>query len=140
MLTLIITPLLAVVLAQAIKFILESIQQGEILWFRFFEPGGMPSSHTALVVSLVTAIAYRHGIASDLFAIAVVFSSVVIFDAMGVRRSAGDHARTLNQLLNIMGFRRHPDDGPLKEQLGHSPTEVLAGALLGFIIAWLFHT
>ncbi|WP_170270399.1 divergent PAP2 family protein [Heliorestis acidaminivorans] len=134
------TPLIAVVLAQAIKFILESIEQGEILWFRFFEPGGMPSSHTALVISLVTAIAYRHGIQSDLFALAVVFAGVVVFDAMGVRRSAGEHAKTINQLLNIMGFRRHPDDGPLKERLGHSPAEVMAGALLGFIIAWLLNT
>ncbi|MBC9784272.1 divergent PAP2 family protein [Heliobacterium chlorum] len=138
-LPLIYSTLFAVLLAQVIKFINESIQNGRFLWTRFFEPGGMPSSHTSLVVSLLSGVAFRNGIFSDLFAVSAVFSAVVIFDAMGVRRSAGEHAKTLNQLLQIFRFRRS-DVMPLKERLGHSPLEVSAGAILGFLVAWAANT
>ncbi|MZP29393.1 divergent PAP2 family protein [Heliobacterium undosum] len=127
--------LFAVLLAQAIKFVRESIQHRQILWSRFFEPGGMPSSHTALVVSLFTGVALRQGIYSDLFAATAAIGAVVIFDAMGIRRSAGEHARTINWILVFLRIRRG-EDVPLKERLGHSPPEVLAGAVLGFLVAW----
>lgn len=136
---LIYTTLFAVLLAQAIKFINESLRSKSFLWPRFFEPGGMPSSHTALVVSLVSGIGFHQGVFSDMFAISAVFAAVVLFDAMGVRRSAGEHAKTLNQLLKVLRFKRN-EALPLKERLGHSPLEVLAGAILGFLVAWASNT
>lgn len=106
----------------------------------FWKTGGMPSSHSALVVALVTSIGIVEGADTSVFILALFFALVVIRDAMGVRRSAGLQARSLNvlgkELSNRLGIAFHP----VKEVQGHSPAQVLAGSLLGFFIALAFCT
>jgi acid phosphatase family membrane protein YuiD len=112
----------------------------EVLATFFWKTGGMPSSHSALVVSLATSIGIMDGFDSGLFILSLFFALVVIRDAMGVRRSAGVQARTLNlvgkELSNRFGIAFHP----VKEVQGHSPPQVAIGGLLGFFIALAFCT
>ena len=100
----------------------------------------MPSSHSALAVSIATAIAIREGLDTSIFILAIFFALVVIRDAMGVRRAAGFQARTLNQLGKELNLRSGIPYRPVKEVHGHSPVEVLIGGLLGFFIALAFCT
>lgn len=106
---------------------------------RLVGSGGMPSSHSALVCGLATAVFIRHGFASYEFAIAAVLALIVMYDAMGVRRAAGEQAKTLNKLVNWYVFNQKNDeeeppvvetDKMLKELIGHTPVEVISGALL----------
>ena len=107
---------------------------------RIFETGGMPSSHSSTMPSLSTAVALAHGTQSTIFAISFVLAGVVMYDAAGIRRAAGKHAGLLNTLMDRfaakVGERLH--DEKLKELLGHSPLEVLVGAILGVVIAFIF--
>jgi len=100
-------------------------------------PGGMPSSHSAFVTSLAVAIGLTEGWDSGMFAVSFVFAAVVMYDAAGVRRAAGRQARVLNQLMTIMLKEGHFPATKLRELLGHTPFEVVMGALLGTAIAWL---
>ncbi len=94
----------------------------------------MPSSHSALVTALTTGLGIQEGFDSAIFALAVVFSLVVMYDAAGVRRAAGKQARVLNAIIEDLNRRQlHPER--LRELLGHTPFEVLVGALLGIIVA-----
>ncbi|HOX92911.1 MAG TPA: divergent PAP2 family protein [Spirochaetales bacterium] len=102
-----------------------------LLW----RTGGMPSSHSALAVSISTAAAFNSGPSSDLFALSVFFSLVVIRDALGVRRSAGVQAKALNTLGSRVGKRLHIAFKPVKEIHGHTLPQVIVGSLLGFFIA-----
>ncbi len=96
----------------------------------------MPSSHSAMVVSLATGIAIRDGSGSNLFALALALAVIVMYDAAGVRRAASIQARILNQIIDEL-FQGHPiSETRLRELLGHTPIEVLAGAALGGIISW----
>ena len=108
------------------KLILETI-----LW----RTGGMPSSHAAVVTSMTTAVFFKNGIQSDIFAVSLIMALVVMRDAMGARRAVGLQASALNQL----GRHSADKDGfafqPLKEIRGHAPLEVVVGALLGVIIS-----
>lgn len=142
--------------AQLIKTILTFIQFREVRVERLFGAGGMPSSHSALVCSLTVAMAQSEGYGSPLFALTLFFAMVVMYDAMGVRRAAGEQAKVINRMMfsfkdlnkifdrlneeieeeieartqkNISGHKE------LKEFLGHTPLEVLGGALLGILIA-----
>ncbi len=119
--------------AQVIKFLVASIRARTILSERLFSSGGMPSSHSAMVTALGTAVGITHGWHSDLFAIVAVFSTIVLYDAVGIRYAVGQQARFLNSLLGS-------SQDPFKEQLGHTPQEVVAGAVLGVIVALLFYT
>ena len=93
----------------------------------------MPSSHSAYVCSAATAIAFRDGLNSSLFALAVVFAIIIMADAAGLRRAAGNHATVLNQIVEEL-FQGHPiSEEKLKELLGHTPTQVFLGALLGVL-------
>ena len=106
-----------------------------ILW----RTGGMPSSHSALAASLTTSIGIRQGFHSDLFIFAVFFAMVVIRDAVGVRRSSGLQAKTLNDLGLKFGEKNEDYHfKPVKEIHGHKPIEAVAGCILGIIIAILF--
>lgn len=105
---------------------------------RLVGAGGMPSSHTALVVSLACSIGWREGWDTPLFALSVVLAGIVMYDAAGVRRAAGRQARVLNKLMQELRVEHTIRDTRLKELLGHTPLEVLAGALLGVVIAYLF--
>lgn len=128
-------------LAQVMKFFIVLMQIQRFQWERLIGAGGFPSSHTALVVGLTTALAYKEGVSSDLFIVSLVFSLVVMYDASGVRREAGRQAQILNQLLEhfkTRGVQVHMDGTSgrmLKELLGHTPFEVFGGAILGYVVA-----
>ena len=101
--------------------------------------GGMPSSHSALVSAMAASIAFTEGIESNLFVVTVMFALVIIRDALGVRRSSGLQARVLNWLGRNISEKLKIEFHPVKEVHGHSPLEVVVGALLGIIIAAAFH-
>jgi len=130
-------PTIAWAIAQVSKVIIDSVFTHRVNLRRLATAGGMPSSHTALVVGLTTVIGRRLGVETPLFALALIFSVVVMYDATGVRRAAGQQAMILNRLLDDLfiahqGFRQER----LRELVGHTPIEVIAGALLGLLIGW----
>lgn len=128
-------PVIAWALAQAIKVITDSVQHRRFDLRRLASSGGMPSSHTALVLSLTTVIGSRRGVASPEFAISAVFSSVVMYDATGVRRAAGKQARVLNRIIDDLFHQEGLKEDRLRELIGHTPVEVVAGALLGVLVS-----
>ncbi|HAS78248.1 MAG TPA: acid phosphatase [Ruminococcus sp.] len=133
-------------IAQIIKTILNFIKFDKFNAERLIGAGGMPSSHTAMVVSAVTAVGRTEGVGSTVFAVMFLLAAIVIYDAMGVRRAAGMHAKEINNIKKLI-----PDlinssvsaikDGKkvkvkeLQEYLGHTPLEVIGGAILGFAVA-----
>ncbi len=124
----------------AIKLIYGKIHSvGELIEVMVWRTGGMPSSHSALVTSLCTTIAFRHGIYSDMFIFALCFFLVVIRDAFGVRRSSGIQAKKINEIGNELSQKKVINTyKPMKEVNGHSPMEVLCGCLLGFFVGLSF--
>lgn len=130
--------LLAWFLAQLIKVLLYAVLLRRLELGRFVSSGGMPSSHSALVVACTTAIGRLYGVEGPLFALAVMVSVVVMYDACNVRRSAGDTARLVNKLLEHMEQLTAEDLADnLKEVMGHTPLQVLMGALLGLGVGLL---
>jgi uncharacterized protein len=120
-------PLVVLVLAEFTKMFVEQIRNGT--WHaRLFHPGGMPSSHSAFVTSLLIIVGYKSGIESMEFAIAFVFAAVTWYDAMSSRRAIGDQAKVLNKLQHWQHFT---------EQLGHSLLEVIGGIVFGIAITVL---
>ncbi|XP_074330284.1 uncharacterized protein LOC141667625 [Apium graveolens] len=100
--------------------------------------GGMPSSHSALCTALTASVAICHGVADSLFPVCLGFSLIVMYDAIGVRRHAGMQAQVLNLIVEDL-FQGHPiSQRKLKELLGHTPSQVFAGAILGIIVACIF--
>ena len=135
----VVTCVLAWFIAQFIKVILTLIKDKKVDFRRFVGSGGFPSSHASLVTSLATAVGLIDGFDSTAFAITVVLALVVMYDAAGVRRAAGQQARILNKIVEEWerGDFSHTET-KLKELLGHTPVEVVAGAILGAVIAILF--
>lgn len=128
---------LAWFVAQTSKVILTVLTHKKLDLRRFVGSGGMPSSHTALVVSLATALGEINGYDSDIFALSLVFAFVVMYDAAGVRRAAGKQAAVLNEILERLQEGKDVPQEKLKELIGHTPIEVIVGAILGFVIAKL---
>jgi acid phosphatase family membrane protein YuiD len=126
--------------AQVLKSITSYWKHRQFRAERLVGAGGMPSSHTSLVVGLASAVALHDGISSPLFAVSAVLAGIVMYDAAGVRRAAGKQAKVINKLVREMRVEHTVKETRLKELLGHTPLEVLAGALLGFLIAFLFHS
>lgn len=124
--------------AQTMKYVTTFYREGKWDWRVMFDSGGMPSSHTSLVVGLTTAIAYQYGLASPLFPLSLAFSLIVMYDAAGVRRHAGKQAAVLNRILENMFAGEAISEDKLKEVLGHSPLQVLAGAVLGVFIGVMY--
>lgn len=124
--------------AQLIKFILVFVKQRNLDFKRLIGSGGMPSSHSSIVSSMAVAVGLKEGFSSVAFAICTVMAFVVMYDACGVRRSAGQHARILNKIMK-RDSTKESEKETLKELLGHSPIEVFAGALLGICIAVLIY-
>lgn len=122
-------------IAQLLKVVLTLVRYNRLDISRMVGSGGMPSSHSAFVMSITTAIGLREGFGSALFALAVVLSLVVMYDAAGVRRAAGKQAKVLNEIVEQMERHEQVSSEKLKELLGHTPVEVIAGAVLGVAIA-----
>jgi len=121
----ILIPIVVAVLSQLIKVIIETIKNKKLNIIRFFDGmGGMPSTHCALVTSITTLIYLNYKIEDPLFSVTLIFSLVVIYDAMGIRYESGKQARTINKVAKTN----------LKESLGHKPIEVLVGVLYGIIM------
>ncbi|NQT46722.1 MAG: divergent PAP2 family protein [Candidatus Omnitrophica bacterium] len=126
-------------IAQTLKVILGVLNEKRFNFKWFVGTGGMPSSHAALVAALTTAIAFRSGIGSPLFAATLVFAVIVVFDAQGVRRASGQQAETLNKILDDIYWKKKIPEDRLKEFLGHTPVEVIVGTTLGIVIAYLYY-
>jgi acid phosphatase family membrane protein YuiD len=107
----------------------------EVIETLLWSTGGMPSSHTAVVISMSASVAYSEGVGSNLFTVSLLLALVVMRDAMGVRRAVGLQARTLNMLGRYSEEKFGTEFRPLKEIQGHAPLEVIIGALLGVFIA-----
>lgn len=124
-------------LAQIIKFFVILITEHKVDWPRILASGGMPSSHSSTVCACASSAAYLYGFQSPLFAIAAVLAIVVMYDASHVRRQAGDQARILNHIMqNWPEMKPEEFERNLKELLGHTPLQVLVGAILGITIGW----
>jgi uncharacterized protein len=122
-------------LAQILKVPFEYLRSRRWLWAMLLAAGGMPSSHSALMVGVTMAIGLHDGFNSALFALGVAITMIVIYDAAGVRRQAGMHAERINVLFEEL-LRGHIwSEEELREVLGHTPLEVTGGILLGIIVA-----
>ncbi len=124
-------------IAQIIKVPLEYLQTRRWNWSLLLRAGGMPSSHSALVAALAHSIGLRVGFDSAVFALAFALAMIVIYDATGIRRQAGKHAEIINTMIQDL-VEGHPlREEQLREVLGHTPLEALAGTLLGILVAQL---
>lgn len=133
------TAIVSWALAQLIKIGIELIRTHRINWQLIFATGGMPSSHSSLVVALATATGLRQGFDSPLFAIATVLAFVVLYDAQGIRRQAGNQAKIINRMLQNVENAGIKVDKNLKELLGHTPIQVVGGTILGIIVALIMN-
>ncbi|MDN4492871.1 divergent PAP2 family protein [Ureibacillus aquaedulcis] len=148
------TPILlsifSILFAQFVKVPIHLIATRKLDWSLMTSTGGMPSSHSAAVTSLATAVGFETGLDSPTFAVAAMFASIVMYDATGVRYQAGQHALFINRMRSeLTVFFREVKHWPeknedekikeLKTLLGHKPSEVFMGALTGIIISVLFY-
>lgn len=144
------TALVAISITQIAKPPLEKLKTGKWNWSALLETGGMPSSHSAAVTSLATYIALKKGFNSAEFSLSTIFGMLVMYDAAGIRRHAGEIAIEVNELdqevEKLAGkepglFHQHRKKR-LKERLGHQPCEVIGGSILGIVvgsISYYFH-
>ena len=122
--------------AQLIKVLLTLWLDKRLDWRRCFGMGGMPSSHSAFVFSLMVRVAMEQGVGSVYFALAFALTAVVIYDAMGVRRETGRQGEVLNKILREVLVEGQPiTEKRLKELVGHTPLEVTAGVVVGTLLA-----
>jgi acid phosphatase family membrane protein YuiD len=127
-------------LAQLIKVPWGYFSSGRWDWVLLLRAGGMPSSHSALVAGVAHAIGLFEGFASPIFALALTLAVIVIYDATGIRRQAGMHAEFINRIIQDRLKGKVSNDRQLREVLGHTPMEALAGTILGIAVAqivWL---
>ncbi len=127
--------LAAWLIAQALKIPTEYLRSRRWLWAMFFAPGGMPSSHSALMVAGTLSAGLYYGFDQPYFAIALAITMIVVHDAAGVRRQAGFHAERINFLFEQLLQGHAWSEKDLKEVIGHTPLEVAGGVILGFIVA-----
>ncbi len=127
--------------AQVLKVLLHLIVNREWSWERFLGAGGMPSSHAAAVCALLTSVIYEYGTGSVAFAITAVLTAIVLHDARGVRLETGKQAQVLNNIVSRLyeGDLHFLQEIKLKELVGHTPSQVAVGAVLGVLIAVLLH-
>lgn len=131
--------LLAMMTAQGFKFVRTLFRRHRPDFTRLVGTGGMPSAHSASVTALTVAVGIGQGWSSPLFGAVAFFSLVTMYDATGIRRSAGKQARILNRLVEELREHHKLDAERLAELLGHTPLEVLVGALYGAVLAFLLH-
>ncbi len=132
-------PVLSWAFAQTIKVALGVYREHRFNFKWFVGTGGMPSSHAAGVSALATTVGLTRGFTSTVFGITLIFSLIVMFDAQGVRWATGRQAEVLNRIVDDVYARHELKEERLKELLGHTPVEVLAGAFLGALLAILAH-
>jgi acid phosphatase family membrane protein YuiD len=127
-------------LAQGFKVISKLSRTGQLDFRQMSKTGGMPSSHSATTMGMATSVGLIEGFDSTSFAIALCLAIIVMYDAAGVRRTVGLQAKVLNQMITEI-FSEHPhiSSERIKEFLGHTPIEVLVGAAMGILIAWIFN-
>lgn len=128
---------LAWLIAQFFKFGTEWVQTRKFDFTYFVSTGGMPSAHSASVCALATSVARTSGIHSPVFAVALLFAMIVMFDAQSVRRAAGQQAKLLNQILDELLRNHHLSQQKLAELLGHTRMEVFAGMAVGILVGSL---
>lgn len=122
-----VVPFMVWLVIQLFKFICDSIKQKKIEWNRLMGAGGMPSSHSAVVTTLSTMMVKQYGVEAPITALTIIFACVVMYDAAGVRRAAGKQASIINKMIEVSELK--PEER-LQEVLGHSPLQVLAGAII----------
>jgi len=119
---------------QTFKVIYELVKTKKFNFKRIMGAGGMPSSHSAVVVSLATLVGKYQGVDTPIFAVATIFAFIVMYDAAGVRRAAGKQAKLLNKIIETPGLSYLEVQEKLVEVLGHSPMQVIVGATLGLVV------
>lgn len=130
-------------IAQLIKSSIGAVRHqtkssGELVATIFWKTGGMPSSHSSMMTGIATAIGFSEGLSSPVFLLSIFFSLVVVRDALGVRRTAGELAQRLNRLGSELSSREGIDFQPVREVNGHTAAEVFVGVLLGFFLGVAF--
>ena len=131
-------PIILWVCIQSFKVIWDLVTTKKFNFKRILGSGGMPSSHSAIVTATATLIGKYEGITTPLFGLAFVFAAVVMYDAAGVRRAAGKQATVLNKIINTPGLTKVEVQEKLVEALGHSPNQVIVGALIGIAAGLVF--
>ena len=119
---------------QLFKVICDLITTKKFNFKRIMGAGGMPSSHSAVVTGLATLIGKDEGLDSPIFALSVLFAFVVMYDAAGVRRAAGKQAKLLNKIIETPGLTGVQVQERLVEVLGHTPVQVIVGAIIGIVV------
>ncbi len=134
-----ITTLFAWIFAQTIKVVIGVVREKRFDFRWFVGTGGMPSSHAAGASCLATAVGMNYGFDSVYFALAASFAIVVMFDAQGVRRATGRQARILNKITEDIYWQGKIREDRLRELIGHTPTEVIGGFIVGVVVALVVH-
>lgn len=122
-------------IAQFLKVVITLLQEHRLDLSKFWASGGMPSSHSSFVMALTGSVGRLYGFDSTYFAIAMVFSFIVMYDAANVRLEAGKQAAAINQIIQLLENPELNPEERLKEILGHTPLQVLAGGILGFVVS-----
>ena len=136
-----IIPIVAWAAAQLLKTILILVRERRLDFRLFFSSGGMPSSHSAVVGSLAMAAGMIYGFGSAVFGVAAILAAIVMSDASGVRQSVGQQAEVLNRIMEELRFKRITYlERDLKEFIGHTQFQVIIGAFLGIMVAWVWVT
>lgn len=135
-------PVSAWVVSQLLKVFVILAREKRLDWWLLVRSGGMPSSHTAVVCALATAVAMMQGLNSVVFAITAILAIVVMYDAAGVRQAVGRQSKILNRIVKELREKRPRDEveRDLREFIGHTQFQVITGAILGILIAWVWLT
>ena len=132
-----VVPVLVWIAIQSFKVMYDLAVTKKFNFKRIMGAGGMPSSHSAVVTSLATLVGKEYGVNSAMFAITLIFAFVVMYDACGVRRAAGKQAHLLNKIIETPGLTGVEVQERLVEVLGHTPLQVIVGAIIGITVGLL---
>lgn len=121
--------------AQSIKILINVVREKRFNFKWLIGTGGMPSAHSAGVMSLATAVGMQEGFTSTIFVATLFFALVIAFDAQGVRRATGQQAEILNKIMDDIYWRRKIQEDRLKELIGHTPFEVFVGCAIGIVVS-----
>lgn len=123
---------------QTFKVIWDLVETKKFNFKRILGAGGMPSSHSAVTVCLATMVGKTEGFNSTIFAVSLILAIIVMYDAAGIRRAAGKQATLLNKIVNTPGLSSIQVQEKLVEVLGHTPIQVLVGAIIGVLVGLIF--